>query len=132
MHHLCLQACSLLCSPTPHLNLRAACAGAIVDAVECPDGGIGWQGVLMTGKIDDYCAAWDSQAAQLGLQICRLDRKTCTKLGAMHLHMMTQSAGVLVMKRMKCHDEGCSVFKVKMPCRTMTIQRVMHPSRAAV
>lgn len=125
-------ACILLHSRAPHLNLRAACADAIVDAVECPDGGIGWQGVfVMHNNQDSYCAAWDSQAARLGMQYCTRDRKTCTKLAARHLHKMSKSAGVLMMKRMKCDDEGCSVFKVTTPCHAMTAQRVIHRSRAA-
>ena len=100
--------------------------------MECPDGGIGWQGVFMLNTWNPYCAAWDSVAARLGLQACSSDKKTCTKLAARHLHKMSESAGVLMMKRMKCDDEGCAVFKVTTPCRAMTIQRVMHPSRVAV
>jgi len=79
--------------------------------VECPDGDIGWEGVYITGRAQ-YCAAWDSGAAKIGLQVCTADTKTCTKLAAQHLHKMSKSAGILVMKRMKCDDEvGCSVFK---------------------
>ena len=107
-------ACILLHSRAPHLNLLAACADAIVDAVECPDGGIGWQGVFVTNN-RGYCAAWDSSAARLGLQLCTSDRKTCTKLAARHLHKMSESAGVLMMKRIKCDEKGCAVFKVTMP-----------------
>ena len=83
--------------------------------MECPDGGIGWQGVFMQSHHYKFCAAWDSMAARLGLQECSKDRKTCTKLTARHLHMMSDSAGILVMKRMKCDEEGCAVFKVTHP-----------------
>jgi len=83
---------------------------AIVDAVECPDGGIGWQGVFIA-KHKGYCVAWDSKTARLGLQECTTDRKTCTKLAARHLYRMSKSAGVLMMKRIKCDEEGCAVFK---------------------
>jgi hypothetical protein len=100
-----------------HQTCGKCASDAIVDAVECPDGSIGWQGVLMTAGYsqlsgrDNICAAWDSQAARLGMQFCTLDRKTCTKLSARHLHKMSKSVGVLMMKRIKCDDEGCAVFK---------------------
>jgi len=85
---------------------------AIVDAVQCPDGGIHWQGVFMFSANYPYCVAWDSVAARLGLQECNKDRTICTKLTARHLNRMSTSAGVLMMKRMVCDEEGtCAVFK---------------------
>jgi len=83
--------------------------------IPCPDGDIGWEGVPMTAGPPNsgyyYCAAWDSEHAILGIQECTDDGKTCTKLSARHMHKMTKSAGVLMMKRMKCDEVGCSVFK---------------------
>ena len=49
MRHACSHACSLLRSRTLHLNLRAPCTEVIVDAVECPDGGIGWHRDIADG-----------------------------------------------------------------------------------
>ena len=87
--------------------------------IKCPDGAIGWQGVLMTATASHdyaasnyYCAAWDSLAARLGLQDCTPDGRICTKIMARHLHKMKKSAGVLMMKRIKCDNSSCSVFKV--------------------
>ena len=97
----------------------------VAPVIDCPDGDIGWEGVLMTHAswrtgshtTLHYCAAWDSDAAKLGMQSCTPDRTTCTKLAARHLNVMSRSAGVLMMKRMKCDDEGgCSVFKVYAAC----------------
>jgi len=101
-HSKCASKCGAGCN----------CNGdAIVDAVECPDGGIGWQGVFWFQNDKGSCVAWDSNAARLGMQMCTSDRKTCTKLAARHLYRMSKSAGVLMMKRIKCDEKGCAVFK---------------------
>ena len=94
-------------------------------AVDCPDGGIGWQGVYVNGGSKNYCVAWDSVSARLGLLYCTPDKKTCTKLAARHGNSMTTGAGVLVMKRTHCEeDHKCTIFKVTTPCHAMTIQGV--------
>jgi len=84
----------------------------VCSVVGCPDGGIGWEGVYVDGK----CASWDSVTARLTQQICNDAKTVCTKMTTKHLHEMSKSAGVLMMKRVNCDaDTGqCSVFKVAM------------------
>jgi len=84
--------------------------------LHCPDG-LGPNGVYVTNRLysseeTGYCAAWDSSAAARGFMDCAKDKKTCTKILAYKAHMMSPSTGILMMKRFKCTDDGCKVFKV--------------------
>ena len=88
--------------------------GLASGVVDCPDGDIGWEGVFMRRGYKDgsdipYCAAWDGEDAMLGMQQCTYDQEICTKVAARHLHLMGKSFGVLMLKRMMCDDEGCSL-----------------------
>jgi hypothetical protein len=85
---------------------------------QCPDGGIGWEGVSVyvgTGvgvNNWNWCAAWNSDHALMGLASCTGDRKVCTKIFAGHIHGMGARGGILAMKRMVCDaDWNCKVYK---------------------
>jgi len=59
-----------------------------------------------------YCAAWDSPAAARGYMDCTPDGSTCTSITVKKGHMMSPSAGVFMLKRIKCNSDGCKVFKL--------------------
>ena len=86
-----------------------------------PDG-IGPHGAFMTysnspNHLENFCVQWGSVGPALGMLQC--DERysvdaifTCTKAAVIHVHLMSRKAGVLVLKRMHCTAEKCSVFKV--------------------
>lgn len=93
----------------------AQCHAYFGNPIKCPDG-IGVNGVYITGHFADetngYCAAWDSAAAARTFMDCTPDKKTCTTIIAKKAHMQSASAGILMMKRVKCTESGCQVFKM--------------------
>merc|ERR1712166_746885 len=67
--------------------------GGIAGTVDqCPDGGISWKGVSVYAGTGlgvnryNWCAAWDSAHALMGLASCTGDRRVCTKTFAGHIH----------------------------------------------
>ena len=77
---------------------------------------MGPNGVYITGHFgpedSGYCAAWDSPAAARGYMDCTPDGSTCTTITVKKGHMMSPSAGVFMLKRIKCNSDGCKVFKL--------------------
>lgn len=87
----------------------------------CPDGGLNPVGVLMVRQSfkghTAWCQSWDSMQTVRGALTCNGDGSVCTKMQVIKLSGMSNSAGVLVMKRIVCHKSGelrdqCSVYKV--------------------
>jgi len=85
--------------------------------IECDDGPINYKGVLVpegdTSGQYAYapCYSWDSFPAVLGLQKCTTDKAICTKMKSGHSDLMSKSAGLLVMKRVKCTSTSCTSIK---------------------
>lgn len=106
--------------------------------IECDDGPISYKGVpFPLGHIGDYwsyCAAWDSSPAVLGLMECNNAKSISTKMKSGvcayhhlcvcmpacecvmnvvgHSDQMSETAGILVLKRLTCTSTSCVVFKV--------------------
>ena len=59
-----------------------------------------------------YCAAWDSIIAARGYMDCTPDGSTCTTISVKKGHIMSPSAGVFMMKRIKCTPSACKVSKL--------------------
>jgi len=72
---------------------------------------IGWQGVLIANHENFNCMAWGSLSAAQGYIGCHAHTSTCTKVSTYRAHRMTARAGVLKMKRTKCTDTICDVYK---------------------
>ena len=103
------------------LSLHLLSYAEFGNPVACPDGGIAATGVWMSNVNGrSYCAAWDSDMAALGSMQC--DGLTCTKMQAAHIHATSRKCGVLMVKRLKCDEAGCKVYKV--PPRTLSLSHI--------
>lgn len=95
-------------------NGQHTCTHVFGSPISCPDGGIHTTGVLVTTPYyGGVCASWDSPSAAMSLQECTQGTPyRCTKIAVRHMHFMKKSAGVLMMKRMRCDGTSCVVVKV--------------------
>jgi len=80
-------------------------------AVLCPDG-IGEKGIFMGYD----CAKWSAKQIAVGLLSCKGSQESksgmiCTKATVKHIELMSQSSGMLMMKRTVCKGSQCFVFK---------------------